>query len=391
MNIQQLFGEVEAQFDEVVSWRRHLHAHPELSFEEVETGKYIVQKLTDFGYDVQTGVGGNGIIAKLQGAAAGPTIALRADFDALPIQDLKSVSYASKNAGISHSCGHDGHASALLGVAKILAGHQQQLKGTIVFVFQHAEEKPPGGAIAMLAENILADVDFVFGAHLDSSAPVGTISVGPGYQMAAVDYFKIDITGKAGHGARPQETHDALTTAAELVSSLQKIVSRSVDPLQAAVVTIGQFHAGTAFNVIAGTAMIEGTVRTYNEEIRQLIPGKMKQITTGITLAHETEFELEYAFGYPALNNTEAETARVQQGFIKDFGEEAIKPMQPSMGGEDFAYFLLEKPGTYFKVGSWNGQASTNFPHHHGAFDIDEQALTIIQQAFLSIVVEYLL
>lgn len=391
LQFHHLINDIDDSFKEVVKWRRHLHENPELSFEEYETSQFIAEKLEEFGLTVQRNIGGTGLIARLEGGKPGKTIAFRADFDALPIQDLKTVSYASKKEGISHSCGHDGHTSALLGFAKVLVKYKHLLKGNVLFIFQHAEEKPPGGAKDMIAQNILKDVDYVFAAHLDSSLPVGKVAVGSGYKMAAVDYFKIDLKGKGGHGARPQESIDALVTGAELVTSLQKIVSRNVDPLQSAVVTIGQFHSGSAFNVISENAMIEGTVRTYDEKIRKFVKERIEQITKGICLAHNVESQIEYLFGYPALYNDEKQTEIVEHTLRKWFGNSAVVDQIPTMGAEDFAYFLLEKPGTYFKVGSQNEKIETQFPHHHGSFDIDEKALTIIQKSFAYITHTYLI
>lgn len=386
----KLIDDLTSQYEEVVGWRRYLHQNPELSFEEYETSQFIAEKLEEFGLKVKRNVGGTGLIAKLEGKHPGKTIAFRADFDALPIQDLKKVSYASKKEGISHACGHDGHTSALLGFAKALVKYRELLHGNVLFVFQHAEEKPPGGAKDMISNGILDDVDFVFAAHLDSSLPVGKLAVGAGYQMAAADYFRIDLKGRGGHGARPQHAIDALVAGAELVGALQKIVSRQVDPREAAVVTIGQFHSGSAFNVIAETAMLEGTVRTYDESIRYDVKNRIEQITKGIALAHNIEYEMDYLLGYPALYNDEKQTEIVKDALIQGFGNDAVVAQVPSMGAEDFAYFLLDKPGTYFKVGSRNERKETQFAHHHGSFDIDENALTNIQKAFAYIVNAYL-
>lgn len=391
IDFKNLLEEIEHHFNEVVKWRRHLHENPELSFEEYETSKFIADKLEEFGFTVTRNVGGTGLIALLKGAQPGKTIAFRADFDALPIQDLKTVSYASKKEGISHSCGHDGHSSALLGFAKAIIKYKQLLKGNILFIFQHAEEKPPGGAKDMIAQNILKDVDYVFAAHLDSSLQVGKVAVGSGYQMAAVDHFKIHLKGRGGHGARPNDAIDALVAGAELVGSLQKIVSRNVDPLKSAVVTVGQFHSGTAFNVIAETAFLEGTVRTYDEKIRQHVKERIEEITKGISLAHNVQYEIDYLLGYPALYNDEEQTENVKKALVQGFGEDKVVPQQQTMGAEDFAYFLLEKPGTYFKVGSRNENKETQFAHHHGSFDIDEKALTNIQKAFAFITYKYLI
>lgn len=389
----ELFNEIaskmEDSYSEVVEWRRHLHENPELSFEEYETSQFIASKLEQFGLKVQRNIGGTGLIARIEGEQPGKTIAFRADFDALPIQDLKTVSYASKKEGLSHSCGHDGHTASLLGFAKALVNYKHLIKGNIILIFQHAEEKPPGGAKEMIAQNILEDVDYVFAAHLDSSLPVGKVAVGDGFMMAAVDYFKIEVKGLGGHGARPQETKDALVVGAEMVGSLQKIVSRNINPLQSAVVTIGQFHAGTAFNVIAERAMIEGTVRTYDEKVRHLVKERIEQIAKGVALAHNVEYTIDYLLGYPALFNDEVQTEKVKNSLLAQFGPDNVVDQEPSMGAEDFAYFLLEKPGTYFKVGSRNNNIATQFAHHHGSFDIDENALTIAQKSFLSIAQAY--
>ncbi|MEK4425677.1 amidohydrolase [Solibacillus sp. FSL K6-1523] len=278
-----------------------------------------------------------------------------------------------------------------MGLAKILVNYKEQLHGNVLFVFQHAEEKPPGGAKEMIAQNILDEVDYVFAAHLDSSLPVGKIAVGSGYKLAAVDYFNIALQGQGGHGASPHEAKDALVVGAELVGSLQKIVSRTVNPLKSAVVSIGQFHSGTAFNVIAETATIEGTVRTYEESVRHDVKQRIENITKGIALAHNVNFEIDYLLGYPALFNDEEQTKIVRTALAKQLLKANIVEMNPSMGAEDFAYFLKERPGTFIKVGSRNEQIETQFAHHHGSFDIDERALKNIQKAFLVIVDEYLL
>lgn len=388
--VQQIFTELETEYDEVIQWRRHLHQHPELSFQEYETAKFIKEKLTGFGLPFQDQVGGNGIVATLTGAQPGKTIALRADFDALPIQDEKDVPYRSKNPGVMHACGHDGHTAALLGTAKVLSRYKDKLKGNIVFIFQHAEETPPGGAKSMVEENVLADVDYVFAAHLASDIPLGKIAVGEGYTMAAVDKFKITIQGKGGHGARPHEAIDSIVIGSEVVHSLQKIVSRKVNPLDSAVVTIGVFQAGSAFNVIADQAVLEGTVRTFSESVRQQIREDIETIVKGITSAYKADYSIDYLFGYPALFNHKEETNTIRSLFEEAFSKENVIEMIPSMGAEDFAYFLLEKPGSYFRVGARNEKEETHFPHHHPRFDFDERALLNIKKSFVKIVSHYL-
>ncbi len=387
--ITKLFSEIDNQFAEVVSWRRHMHEYPELSFQETETAAFIAEKLRSFGLDVQTNVGGNGVIGVLKGAEHGKTIALRADFDALPIQDEKDVPYKSKRPGVMHACGHDGHTSALLGTARILSKYRDQLKGTVVFLFQHAEELPPGGAKSMVEAGVLDGVDVIFGAHLASDLPVGTVALGDGFQMAAVDKFELTIEGRGGHGAKPHEAIDSVVIGSEVVHALQKIVSRRIDPLQSAVVTIGVFHAGSAFNVIADTARIEGTVRTFDEGVRKQVEDEIRTIINGITSAYRARYHINYLNGYPALFNSKDETELARRLLGEVFSEKDVLPLTPSMGAEDFAYYLREKPGTFFKVGARNEDEATHFPHHHPYFDIDERALTNIQKSFIKLVLHY--
>ena len=311
--VHEINEKLEECYQDVVSWRRYMHQYPELSFKEEKTAQYIKEKLLSFGLEVKTNIGGYGLIGILEGVQAGKTIALRADFDALPIHDEKEVPYKSHNPGVMHACGHDGHTAALLGTAQALSQYRQQLKGNIIFIFQPAEETPPGGAKVMIEDGVLAGVDYVFGAHLDSQTPIGKIAVGEGYRMAAVDKFAIQIQGKGGHGARPHEAIDSIVIGSDIVSSLQKIVSRGVNPLQSAVVTIGVFQSGTAFNVIADKATIEGTVRTFNEDIRNQIEKQMKSIVEGITTAFGATYTIDYLNGYPALYNHEEETETIRE------------------------------------------------------------------------------
>lgn len=376
---------------ELVDWRRHMHQHPELSFKEEQTARFIEEQLRSFGLEVQTNVGGHGIVAKLKGKHPGKTIAFRADFDALPIDDEKEVPYKSKKPGVMHACGHDGHTAALLWTAKALSGFTDRIHGTILFIFQPAEELPPGGAKYMVEEGIMADVDYVFGAHLDSQSPLGTMVVGEGYQMAAVDKFTIRIQGVGGHGARPHQAVDALVIACDVVNSLQKIVSRQVDPLQSAVVTVGVLQAGSAFNIIADKAVIEGTVRTFDASVRQQVEDRIRQIAEQVTAAFGATCEIDYLNGYPALYNHPAETQTVRSLFGEEFGEKNVADMEPSMGAEDFSYFLLEKPGTYFRAGSQTEDPATHYPHHHPKFDFDERALESIGRAFVKIAGHYVM
>ncbi|MGG0656164.1 M20 metallopeptidase family protein [Rummeliibacillus pycnus] len=388
--IRSIFNDIDQHFEETVSWRRHLHQNPELSFQEQETAKFIAEKLESFGIEVKRHIGGNGLIGTLKGAYDGQTVALRADFDALPIIDLKEVSYKSQNPGVMHACGHDGHTSALLSVARVLTQHKDKIYGTVKFIFQPAEETPPGGAKYMVEDGALEAVDVIFGAHLDSGNPVGKISVGEGYRMAAVDKFKITLQGLGGHGARPHEAIDSIVLGGKIVSDLQQVVSRRLNPFDPAVVTIGVFHAGSAFNIIADSAIIEGTVRTMTEDVRQKVKKEIYSIVEGAASSAHATAEIDYLHGYPALYNHPKETALAKSLFEKQFGKDRVQDLEPTMGAEDFAYYLLEKPGTYFKVGSHNNDPATQFPHHHPKFDFDEHALLEIQKSFVTIIAHYL-
>ncbi|MNO23127.1 N-acyl-L-amino acid amidohydrolase [compost metagenome] len=389
MDTEAIYSEIVKNFETVVAWRRYMHQHPELSFQEKNTATFILEKLESFGMSVKTGIGGHGIVAVLQGGQEGKKIAFRADFDALPIEDEKEVPYKSLVQGVMHACGHDGHTAALLGVAKVLSGIRQHIKGTIYLIFQPAEELPPGGAKAMIAEGILDDIDEVFAIHLATEIPIGQIAVGAGYQMAAVDKFQIRVEGKGGHGAKPHESVDSIVVGSEIVGALQKIVSRKVDPLHPAVVTVGKFHAGSAFNIIADSATIEGTVRSFDAGVRNLIEKELKGIVEGIVSGSHASFSIDYLRGYPALFNHQKETESVRKLLINSFGEDAVILMEPTMGAEDFAYFLEERPGTYFRVGAKNEHKSTQFPHHHPKFDFDEQVLLIIQKAYIELALNY--
>ena len=388
--LTSLFAELEHNFDEVVSWRRHMHQYPELSFKETETAKFIAEKLESFGLEVKTNVGGNGVVGVLAGKNPGKTIALRADFDALPINDEKDVPYKSLQSGVMHACGHDGHTAALLGTAQTLSKFRDALNGTVIFIFQHAEELPPGGAKSMIEDNVLDNVDAVFGVHLASELPLGTVAVGEGAKMAAVDKFEITIQGKGGHGAQPHDAIDSIVIGSDVVQSLQKIVSRRINPLQSAVVTIGVFHAGNAFNVIADSAKIEGTVRTFDEKVRDQIEEEINAIVKGVTAGSHATYTIDYLRGYPALYNHKKETDIVRELLTDVFSEESVVELEPTMGAEDFAYYLLEKPGTYFKVGSRTEDEATHYPHHHPKFDIDERAILNIEKSFVKIITHYL-
>lgn len=375
--LNDIYDSIDQEYDTTVDIRRYLHQNPEVSFKEFKTAQYIADFYEALAIPYEMNVGGNGIIATLQGGIPGKTVALRADFDALPIQDEKSVPYKSKVPGVMHACGHDGHTASLLTLAKVMKEFQKDLVGTIVFLHQHAEEFAPGGAKPIIETGKLDDVDAVFGNHLWATTPVGKVETRTGPLMAGADRIELTIQGKGGHGAFPHEAKDAIVIGAEIVTKLQSIVSRKVDPLKPAVITIGRFEAGTTFNVIADTATIIGTVRYFDTEVQELIIKEIDNVVKGVSIANDVTYKLDYIRGYPPVVNHEAETAIVfaAREKIAEINTSDETPFSPQMGGEDFAYYLQNKPGAFFFTGAQI--AGQDYPHHHPMFDIDERSLPI--------------
>ncbi|UOQ46810.1 amidohydrolase [Gracilibacillus caseinilyticus] len=379
-----LFAEVDQLYDEMIEMRRYLHQYPELSFQEEKTAAFIQEQYNILDIPFQKNMGGNGVVATLQGAEDGLTVALRADFDALPIQDEKETGYRSKKDGVMHACGHDGHTATLLAVAKILKKYQHRLKGKVVFIHQHAEELAPGGAKPMIDAGVLDGVDVVYGTHLWTSTPYGIVQTSPDNFMAAADRFKVEIQGVGGHGAIPHQTKDPIVVGSQLVTNLQQILSRRIDPLETAVLSIGSFHAGNAYNVIPSTATIEGTVRTFSPEVQQYIVEEMEKIIKGTCLGYDVDYHFDYAYGYPPVVN-HPEHAETIIALAKEIpGVTTAEMIQPSMTGEDFAYYLENKPGVFFFTGA---QIENGFvPHHHPLFDFDERAMKIAAKTLISAV-----
>jgi len=376
---------------EMIELRRHFHMYPELSFQEEKTPAYIAEYLAKLGnVEVKTHVGERGVVGIIKGKNPGKTVALRADFDALNLQDEKDVPYKSQVPGVMHACAHDSHAAALLGVAKVLSQNTDKFNGEVRLLFQHAEEKLPGGAIAMIADGCLDGVNAVFGTHVTSKSPVGTYEYRSGYLMANADTFTINIQGKGGHGASPQETVDAVIIAANVIINLQQIVSRRVDPLSQAVLSVGKIEAGSAHNIIADSALIKGTVRTYETSVQDMIIRDIERIVKGCCESAGATYTIDYEKGYPAVNNDPAETARAVASLSKIVSKENIIEMKPIMGGEDFGYFLQKVPGTFFFTGGGNIEKGITAPHHHPKFDIDEDALLFASKGLLQIALDYL-
>ncbi|MYL32351.1 amidohydrolase [Pontibacillus yanchengensis] len=371
----KLMQDLDGLYEEMVHIRRYLHQYPELSFHETKTAKYIASFYEELGMPYQSQVGGNGVIAKLEGGKPGKTVALRADFDALPIQDAKDAPYKSTVPGVMHACGHDGHTAALLCLAKALIPYKDDIPGTVVFLHQHAEEITPGGAKPMIEAGALNGVDAVFGTHLWINTPVGAVETAPESFFAGADAFEITIQGKGGHGAQPHQTKDAILIGSQLVTSLQQIVSRKIDPLNSAVVTVGTFEAGKAFNVIADTATLKGTVRTFNQEIQETVIQEMEKHIKGACVAHDASYEFYYTRGYPPLVNHPREADLVLNAAANTPGIERAEYVSPVMTGEDFSYYMLERPGAFYFTGAQ--KEGHIYPHHHPKFDFDERALPL--------------
>ncbi|MDF2935558.1 MAG: peptidase [Paenibacillaceae bacterium] len=381
---------LEVIFPEMVAWRRHLHQNPELSYQEERTSSFIAERLEELGLEVKRNIGGYGVVAELRGAGSGPVIALRADMDALPIQDEKNCDYASTVPGVMHACGHDGHVAALLGAAKYLASRKAELNGTVRFIFQPAEELSPGGAQPMIAAGVLDGVDEIYGAHLWTPFPSGEIYTRSGPIMAAADEFLLEIIGKGGHGGLPHETIDSLMVGSHLVVNLQSIVSRNLNPVEPSVISVGSFHAGSGFNVIAEKAVLNGTVRTFQHELRMQAKDRVTRVTADTCSMFGADFKLDYKLGYPPVINHRKETEWVMNTAAQLFGPDMVKECPLIMAGEDFSFYLANVPGCFFFVGAGNKEAGIGAPHHHPRFDIDESAILQTAKLFTALVLRRL-
>lgn len=375
---------------QLVEWRRHLHQYPELGFQEHKTAAFISDRLTEWGIEHETGVAETGIVGIVRGERPGPTLGVRADMDALPVTEENTVEYCSRHTGRMHACGHDGHTAIALGTAFLLHQHRAQLQGTVKIVFQPAEERP-GGAKPMIEAGVLRnpDVKAMIGLHLWNNLPLGTVGVKGGPSMANSDEFRINIFGKGGHGAIPHQTVDAIAIGAQVVTALHTIVSRNVNPLESAVISIGKFEAGNAFNVIAPRAEMWGTVRCFSKEMAEWLPQRIEQVVEGICQAHGATYSLDYHSLYPAVNNDVEIAELVKQSAVAVLGDAARAVPEMTMGGEDMSFFLEEVPGCYFFLGSANAEAGLNYPHHHPRFDFDETALGIGVEIFLQAIERY--
>ncbi len=371
--------------EEVVWWRRHLHRNPELSFQEEETARFVYETLRSFGNNLDLSrPTKTSVVARLIGAKPGRTLAIRADMDALPIEEENDFEFVSRNRGMMHACGHDGHTAMLLGTAKILSSMKDEINGEVRFLFQHAEELFPGGAQELVDLGVMEGVDTVIGAHLWAPLPVGKIGVAYGPMMGSPDTFWITIKGKGGHGAMPHQAVDSIAIGAQVVNNLQHLVSRNIDPMDNVVVSVTKFTGGTAHNVIPGCVEMLGTVRTLDPEVRKRVPELMERIVRGITEAHGASHEFEYQFGFRPVVNDEETTRAIEETVREVFGEETLEIVRPTLGGEDFSALQQKAPGTFFWVGAGNEEKGIIYPHHHPRFTVDEDAFPYGMKMFVN-------
>ncbi|MBI0580889.1 amidohydrolase [Neobacillus cucumis] len=366
---------IEEVKEEVIGWRRYLHMYPELSFQEVKTAQYVYETLKTFGDLEISRPTKTSIMARLKGQQPGKVIALRADMDALPIEEENDFNFVSRNLGVMHACGHDGHTAMLLGAVKILTKLKGQIRGEVRFLFQHAEEQPPGGAQEMVNAGVLEGVESILGAHLVSTLPLGKIGLSYGPMMAGADTFKITVLGKGGHASQPDQTIDPIAIGAQVVTNLQHIVSRYQDAQETSVISVTQFHAGSAINVIPSTVTIGGSVRCFNPDLQKKIPNFIDRIVKGLTEAHGATYQFNYQFGYAPVINDEEVTRVIDETVCEVFGEECRELVKPMMASEDFSAFQKVVPGSYVSIGAGNAEKGIIYPHHHPKFTIDEQAL----------------
>jgi amidohydrolase len=363
--------------EEAVRIRRNLHRHPELGFEENRTSGIVADFLRKLDLDIKTGVGKTGVVGELVGAPGDGHVLVRVDMDALPIQEETEAEYASEVPGVMHACGHDGHTTIGLMAAKLLSRNRDRLRGKITLVFQPAEEGL-GGARAMLDDGLLTSQPArALAVHLWNGAPLGKVAVTSGPVLASADGFKILICGKGGHGAVPHLANDVIVAASQMITAFQTVTSRSVDPMETAVLSVGQMSAGNAANVLPERAHMTGTIRTYRKEVRELVVRRMKEIGDGIAAAMGVEFELELTSGTPPVVNDQTVTKIAQRAATNMFGPENVDQGHRIMASEDMSLILEKIPGCYIFLGSANSDKGLDYPHHHPKFDFDEDALML--------------
>ena len=379
----------EEDFKEMVETRRYLHQHPEYGYEEHETAKFVAKRLRNLGYIVKEGVGKTGVVGLLKEKTEGKVLLIRADMDALPLQELNEVEYKSQKDGYMHACGHDAHVAILLTIAKKLSGMREEIPGQIKLIFQPAEEGL-NGAEAMVADGVMKDppVDNAVGLHIFTNFEVGLVAATSGSVMAAVDEFHLKIKGKGGHGASPHEAIDPIVVASNIINASQTIVSRNVEPVHPVTLTFGTFHSGTSFNIIPEEAMLSGTVRTFGQDVHDMVKKRFEELVSGICLSFGATYELDYEQTNIATVNDAWMT-----GLVRDCADEVVGRDNlidyVTTGGEDMSIYLREVPGCFFFVGGRNASKGITAPHHSPYFDIDEDSMLIGGEMFLNIVRKY--
>lgn len=374
----------------VIGWRRYLHQHPELSFHEEHTSQFVADRLAEFGGLDITRPTPTSVLARLIGSRPGPVLAIRADIDALPIDERNTHEFVSRSPGVMHACGHDGHTAMLLGAVAVLVGRRDAIAGEVRFIFQHAEELLPGGAEELVRAGALDGVDLVIGAHLWLGMPFGQVGVRSGALMAAPDIFRITIQGSGGHAAQPHRTVDPVVVAAQVIINLQHVVARNVDPLEPAVLSVTRIAAGTTHNVIPGSVELEGTIRTFDPALRTSIPELMERIVAGVTAAHGARYGLAIERGYHSVINDERATNLLRRAVVRALGPEVLVEAVPVMGGEDFSAYQQRAAGSFFFIGARNEARGIVHPHHHDRFDVDERALDYGTRIFVEAALEHL-
>jgi len=389
--MKYIFEEAQSLFNYTQNIRRDLHRHPELGFQEVRTAGVIARELNTLNMEVAIGVGKTGVVALLEGSSPGPVVMLRFDMDALPITEATGAEYASENPGVMHACGHDGHVAVGLTVARLLNEHRTEWAGSVKLVFQPAEEGL-GGAKAMIDDGVLTkpSPDVALALHLWNEKPVGWLGIAPGPVMAASEIFTLHITGKGGHGAAPHTTIDPILAATQVVNALQGIVARNVPPLQSAVISVTMLHSGDAFNIIPQTADIQGTIRTFDLDVRRRVLERFTQVVQNITNAFECQVEINLKSITPAVINDPEITQRVRNVAKNIHYGEDMPSTYSTMGSEDMAFMMQDIPSCYFFVGSSNSEKGLNYSHHHPKFDVDETSLPRAAALMAAVAIDFL-
>ena len=375
--------------DDLINYRRTIHSNPEVGAELPKTKAYVIDKLKEFGYDPKE-ICESGIVATIEGKKPGKTFLLRADMDALEVYEKNDVSYKSQKDGLMHACGHDGHIAMLLGAAHVLNDVKNDFSGEVKLLFQPAEETAQGAKAVIEESKITNSIDAAFAIHLWQGVPVGKISLESGARMAAADLFSIKVKGKSGHGSMPHETIDAVVVASAIVMNLQHLVSRNTNPLDTLVVTVGKLVAGTRHNIIAGEALLEGTIRSFSDEVWKKVPEQLERVVKNTAAAYDASVEINLTRATPPLVNNQNISNILKNSAVKLYGEEVVTKYEKTPGGEDFAYFTQVVPGALAFVGIRNDAKGINSPHHSETFNMDEEALEMGANLYAQFAIDFL-